>query len=519
MFGVETNSKARPDAQGPRSIRRVTRGLAGYAAAVALVGLANLIAHAAGRGFGNTNLVMLFLLSVLATGTAFGLAPALLAALLAGVSYNFFYLEPRYTFLIAHPGDLFTFSAFFAVALATGWLTGRARDQAQAAAERAEAVSAMLEASRALSTTSTPDEAAQVLASQIGAATGGAAVVLLPDENGLRLVAAPAGLAELSPPHAEAAREAWQAEGAAAAPEGADAGWRFQSLEGLHGRVGVIGLRSPTRNGEAHGLLTAFLRQGAVAIERAQLASAAAENQALRDADTLRSALLSSISHDFRTPLATVLGSATTLLDYGPELEPAVRRDLLKSIREGAERLNRYVGALLDMARLEGGALKPKHDWVDVREVIGSAVRRVQPRVGERKLRRDFARTVSMVSADATLLEQAVLNLIENAVAYTPDGSTIELAVYEDPRNVVMSVEDDGPGVPLDAQAEVFDRFRRARSVSDRTGGLGLGLSITKGFVEAMGGRVAVVSPLAEGRGSRFLISLPKAAETPSGLL
>lgn len=511
----------RPDDQGRGDAGRRVRRVMGFLSAGALVGAANMIALMAGRDLGNANLVMLFLLSVLAAGAGFGLGPAVFAALLAGVSYNFFHLEPRYTFLIARPGDLFAFSVFFAVALVTGWLTGRARDQARAAAERANVVTALLEANHALSATSTPDQAAQVLAAQIGAVTGGSAIVLLPSDEGLRLAAAPPGLEDLSSDNAEAAWTAWRLDADDLTLAGVEAAWSFQALEGSQGRVGVIGLRSPPapRRRQADSLLTAFLTQGAVAIERAQLAAAAAENQALRNADRLRSALLNSVSHDFRTPLASVLGSATTLLDYESDLKPAIRRDLLTSIRESAERLNRYVVALLDMARLEGGALKPENDWVDVREVIGSVVRRVKDRIGRRMLRRDFAPSISMVKADATLLEQAVLNLVENALAYTPDDSAIELAVYEDHRNVVMSVEDEGPGVPLEAQAEVFDRFRRARPVSDRTDGLGLGLSITKGFVEAMGGRVAVVSPIAEGRGSRFLISLPKTVETPRGLL
>ena len=510
-----------PDPRANDAPWRLPRRLGGYLGAVALVGLANLLAHASATVLPGGALVMLFLLGVLASGAAFGLGPALVAALLAGVTYNFFYLEPRFTFAIAQPADLFTFSVFFVVALATGWMSGRVRDQALSAARRAATVTTLLEASRALSAATTADDAAQVLASQISAATGGVAIVLLPSDEALRVAGAPRDLDRLAPASAEAAERTWTTGAPALAAEGQpDVGWDFQALDGLHGRVGVIGLRRPRAawGADEQELLLALLRQGAVALERAGLASAAAENQALREADRLRSSLLSSISHDFRTPLSTVLGSATTLLDYEAELKPAVRRDLLTSIRDDAHRLNRYVGALLDMARLEGGALQPKADWVDVRETVGSALNRVRERLGGRKVARAFAPDVSLVRTDATLLEQAVLNLLENAITHTPDGSAIEVAVFEDPRNVVISVEDEGAGVPQEAQEQVFDKFRRARGVSDRTGGLGLGLSITKGFVEALDGRVDLVSPAADGRGSRFLVSLPKAAETPGGL-
>ncbi|HET6971202.1 MAG TPA: DUF4118 domain-containing protein, partial [Phenylobacterium sp.] len=441
------------EAAGPQP--SLLRRLAGYSAGVALVGVANLVASAASASLHGGNLAMLFLLSVLATGVGFGMGPALTAALLAGVSYNFFFLEPRLSFWISRPADLFTFTVFFAVALATGGLAGRARDQARRADHRAESVTALLEASRALSASSSADEAAAVLASQIGAVTGGVAIVLLPAEDGLRLAGGASEPESLDACRSEAARRAWQTGEAAGDVGAGGAGWDFQPLQGLHGRVGVIGLRRPRTalDSEAQALLDAFLRQGAVALERALLASAAADNLALRDADRLRSALLSSISHDFRTPLSTVLGSATTLLDYEAELKPAVRRDLLKSIREDAQRLNRYVGALLDMARLEAGALQPKGDWVDVREVIGSALGRVQERLGRRTVKRDFARKLSLVRMDATLLEQAVLNLLENAISHTPDGSAIEIAAFEDSRHVVISVEDEGPGVPAEAHA------------------------------------------------------------------
>ena len=172
------------------------------------------------------------------------------------------------------------------------------------------------------------------------------------------------------------------------------------------------------------------------------------ENEALRRSDKLRAALLNSISHDLRTPLSTVLGSATTLIDYGETLKPKVRADLLISIREEAERLNRYVGNLLDMTRLEGGALKTRSEWTDVRDVLGAAIGRVERRLEQRKLTRDFPVELTSVETDPGLLEQAIVNILENAIAYSPDGSLIELATYEDRGNIVISIEDEGPGIP-----------------------------------------------------------------------
>jgi two-component system sensor histidine kinase KdpD len=198
--------------------------------------------------------------------------------------------------------------------------------------------------------------------------------------------------------------------------------------------------------------------------------------------------LLNSISHDLRTPLSTVLGSTTTMIEYGEGMPPATRADLLQSVREEAERLNRYVGNLLDMTRLEGGGLNIREDWIDVRDVLMAAAERVSRRLGKRHIERDFPADLPPVRLDPNLLEQAVVNILENAIAYSPDDTAIELAAYEDRNNVVISIEDE-------------------------TKGVGLGLSISKGFIEAMGGRIAAASPIHGDHGTRVLISLPKSPQ------
>ncbi|WP_256430066.1 sensor histidine kinase KdpD [Caulobacter sp. S45] len=499
-----------------------------YAAALGLVTLAGLVATAADRYMANANLAMIFLASVLVSGAAFGFGPGLLAAALAAVSYNFFFLEPRLSFRIGHAADLITFAVFFAVAMTTGLLTGRVRDQARQSSRRASIVASLLAASRRLSAVSTREEAAQALAEQASGAAAAAAVVLLPEAAEIRPAAASPNAADLSTAAMTAARWAWEK----GEPAGAGTGtlpqieWTFWPLQGLRARSGVAGIsakRGAMDAGEER-LLLALLDQGAVALERAELASATVEAETLRRSDQLRAALLNSISHDLRTPLSTVLGSATTLLDYGATLGPEVYRDLLESIREDAHRLNRYVGDLLDMTRLEGGGLNPHAEWTDVRDVLAAAIERVERRLGGRRLARDFPAELSLVKTDAGLLEQAVVNVLENAIAYSSDDTDIEVASYEDRGNVVVSIEDEGKGIPPDELARVFDKFRRLEEPSDRGKGIGLGLSISKGFVEAVGGRIAAASPIhgdaATGfRGTRVLISLPKHVPTHYELL
>jgi two-component system, OmpR family, sensor histidine kinase KdpD len=199
-------------------------------------------------------------------------------------------------------------------------------------------------------------------------------------------------------------------------------------------------------------------------------------------------------------------------------VESGVRRSWLTEFSK-AERLNRYVGDLLDMTRLEGGALVTRREWTDVRDILGAAVDQVRRRLGGRKVAWDFPDQVTLVMADASLLEQALVNILENAIVYSPEDTSIEVAAYEDRNNVVISIEDEGRGIPTAELERVFEKFRRMDEATDRGKGAGLGLAISKGFVEAMGGRIAAASPIHESRGTRILISLPKERATPIGLM
>jgi len=522
-------SAGAPDAEPKIEVEPAKRSLPwrGYVGAVVLAVAANALAFVIDRYSTGADLAMIFLASVLISGLAWGLRPALVAAVLSILTYNFFFLEPRFSFVIGHAADVFTFVIFIAVAAVTGWLTGRVRDQAQLSARRAAAVTALLAASRRLSTATTEAETAQALAEQASAAANGRAVVLLPRDGELVQVAGAPTTALLNAGAMAAARWAWEKGEPAGTGTGTlpQVGWIFRPLVGLRGRAGVAGVESPGQvDADEERLVAALLDQGAVVLERAELAAATVENEALRRSDKLRAALLNSISHDLSTPLATVMGSTTTLIDYGKTLKPEVRADLLISIREEAERLNRYVGDLLDMTRLEGGALKTKSEWADVRDILGAAISRVERRLETRKLTRDFPEELTLVQIDPGLLEQAIVNILENAIAYSPDGSLIEVAAYEDRANVVISIEDEGPGIPQADIERIFEKFRRLEEPSDRNRGdrhkgAGLGLSIAKGFIEAMNGRIAAASPLARGRGTRILISLPKTTKTHHLLL
>jgi len=513
-----------PEPKAPKDVRlNLAGGWRGYAVGVACVIAATGLALLLDRTFERVDLGVIYLTAVLAAGALYGLRPALAAATVAFLTYNFLFLQPKFSFAIGSPTDVLTLIVFWGVALTTGALAGRVREQARAAQRRASAVSALLAASQRLTGIGDRGEAARILAEQTAAAAGAGAVVLLPVENELTLTAGAPGKPELDAEAMAAARWAWEkgepaGHGTGTLPQ---ARWTFRPLQGVRDRAGVAGIEAAALSpgSDEEKLALALLDQGAVAVERADLAGQAVETETLRRTDRFRGALMNSVSHDLRTPLSTVLGASTTLIDLGDKLKPAVRADLLLSIREEAERLSRYVGDLLDMTRLEGGGLNIRSDWVDVRDVLNAAGKRVARRLGERKLTRDFPAQLSLVMVDQGLLEQALVNILENAIAYSPDGSTVELAAYEDRGAVVISIEDEGKGIPTAELERVFDKFRRMEEPSDRTKGAGLGLAIAKGFVEAMNGRIAAASPIQDGKGTRILISLPKAVVTHPSLL
>jgi two-component system sensor histidine kinase KdpD len=241
--------------------------------------------------------------------------------------------------------------------------------------------------------------------------------------------------------------------------------------------------------GDTDGLVDVLVDLGAAAIARARLSSVKAEMEAVRQAERLRTALLSSISHDFRTPLATIMASATSVLDYDEQLGPEVRRDLLQNIREEVERLNRFVSNLLNMTRLESGVLEVRTEPVQVREVVDRVVHRLEKRSGGRRLTPMIMDRDLQVRADPVLLEQALTNIAENAITYTP--AETEVTIWADTTDdaVVIDVSDEGEGVPAKDQAKIFEKFFRLGQ-QEAPQGAGLGLSIARGLVEAMSGQV-----------------------------
>jgi two-component system sensor histidine kinase KdpD len=277
--------------------------------------------------------------------------------------------------------------------------------------------------------------------------------------------------------------------------------------------LGVIGLLiapdAPPLDPERRRLLDALVDQSGVAIERANLETEIQDSRVSAEKEKLRGALLSSLSHDLRTPLAGIVGSVTSLLSYGTDFSAAARRDLLLTIQEEADRLNRFVANLLDMTRLESGAFALRRDWTEVADLVGSAVSRIKSRLTGRAIRLDIAPGLPLVRVDFVLLEQVLFNVLDNALKYAPAGSEIVIAARQEADTLAIDITDSGTGIPTADLERVFDKFYRVQGGDRQVAGTGLGLSICRGFVEAHGGTIVARSPVAGGHGTTIAIRLP----------
>jgi len=487
----------------------------GALAAAGSVAIAVGVGEALDRWLRLPNLSMIFLIAVLLSAARFGVRAAIVAAVLSFLAYDFFFVPPYYQFTIAEPEEFFALVIFLAVASLVGWLAGRARDQERLARASAQATGSLFEFSRKLSGAATLDDildTATVYAHKTLRARG--VVVLLPEDGELPLSAAWPPIDELDAGENGAARWAFDKSEPAGWKTGTLPNVRFQfrPLVTSRGVVGVCGFEPADRDAPIsptleHGL-NLILEQAAIAIDRALLVKDSVRTVALEENEKLRGTLLASLSHDLRTPLAAITGAVTTLRKFGDSMAVEQRADLLASIEEESARLTRFIANLLDMSRIEAGALRPKQDLIDVAEVIRAAIERAGKTFPGQPVTTSLARDLPYLRCDANLLEQVLFNLLDNAQKYGGGGRVIVHARPEG-ANVLVSVTDEGSGIrPADLE-RVFEKFYRGGKSDGRRAGTGLGLSISRGLVEAMGGKIWAESPAVRRRGTRIVISMP----------
>ncbi len=493
-----------------------------YLMSAALVAVATGLGMAIRQFLEVSSIAMVYLTAVLIAAIRFGLLPSLFASLVSVLAYNFFFLPPLYTFTIADPENVVVLFFFLIVALITSNITSRTRNQMLTARSRAKTTAELYSFSRKLAGIASLDDLLWATAYQIASMLRSRVVILLPEEGQITLRAGYPPEDQLSEGDLAAASWAWTNNRPAG--HGADtlpgAQWLFLPLRTARGTVGVLGVARDA----PHALLTpderrlvdALADQAGVAIERISLAAEIDQTRILHETERLRSALLTSISHDLRTPLASVLGALTSLRSYERHYDPETREELLRTAQEEAERLNRFVGNLLDITRLESGALEVKRDAVDLADIVGSTVRRAANILARHEVKIDLGPDLPMLRLDFVLFEQVLFNLLDNAAKYSPAGSTISIEATQSGGDVIIAVADEGIGIPAEDLERIFDKFYRVKASDRQRAGTGLGLAICRGFIEAHGGTITAANR-AGGVGAVFTVRLPveAAAQQP----
>nr|WP_246548373.1 sensor histidine kinase KdpD [Ancylobacter oerskovii] len=514
---VVTGDASETPAERPR--RRVQRprdvARAGLYAAGS-VGMAALIGTGIERVMHLPNVSLLFLMAVVVSAIRAGYGAAFMAAILSGLGYNFFFIPPLYTFTIASPHEVFAFVVFLLAALLAGGLASRVSEQARAARARAAALQSLYDFSRKLSGNAEADDVLWAAVSQLHESFNRPAVLLTPQNGTLSLAAVWPPDADLDVGDMSAARWAFEHREAAGRDTGTlpSSRWQFRPMTSPHGVVGILGLRwdGEPFDGAAEPMLAAIMDQTAIALDRARLAQESLAQAARLQGDSLRAALLSSISHDLRTPLATITGAVTSLRQLGDRMDAASRDDLLATIEEEGGRLSRFVSNLLDMTRIEAGTLEARRDWIDVGDVIRAAMERCARYFPQLAVEVSVAPDLPLMQGDSVLLGQVLFNLLDNAAKYAA-GEPVRIFARTEGGEIVISVTDAGKGIAPGDLDKVFEKFFRPGTPDGRPPGTGLGLSIARGFVDAMGGSIRAESPASRRRGTRMVLRFP----IPSG--
>lgn len=481
--------------------------LRGYLVSLGLTGLVTFVGWALLTAESLTNVGLLYLLPVMVGATRYGVRTGIVTGLASSLAYNFFFIPPTHAFTIQDPQNVITVLVLLGVAVVSSQLAARVREQALLARQSAAQNSALAGFSRLLTGISRREELGQVLCAEIGRLFAANTILLLPEASGLAVKAANPPEGRLDKQEEAAAR--WAFDNNRPAGRGSDtltaSEWLFQPVAAGGKALGVFGLAGPDARPAIRSdelpLLLSLLDQAGLALERIALVDEIAEIAQLKERDRLRAALLSSVSHDLRTPLTSILGTLAQI--HGAVGEA----DDIAAARSEAERLNRFVANLLDMARIEAGALSQATEPTDLADAVDHALRDMRRALAEHRVGIALPDDLPLLLVDPQLFHHCLINLFDNAAKYAPPRSTITVSARREGGALVVEVLDEGTGIPEGQERRIFDTFARIEG-SDRKGGTGLGLAIVKGFAEAMGLEVGATNR--RGRsGACFAISFP----------
>ena len=490
----------------------------GYGVAIGVVAVVTGLNALLQKSLGYQSLALVYLLSVVMLAMFVGRWPTLLAATLTALLWDFLFVPPVFTFRISDTTDLMLFLTYFVVALAMGHLAARLRAEQTAERRREQRATALYLLTRELANATDFTDLLAIIVREVGKTFQADVALSLPDEavtNGLtRYFASTWALSEKEEGVADWAFRRQQPAG-----RGTDT---LPSAEGLHlpllvtdriGGVLSLRFRDPAELDSAQrDLLDAFVRQIALVLDRQRLRATVQEAKLLAESERLSKALLNSISHELRTPIAAIASASSGLAELADQDKPELRRALTGEIRTAATRLNRLVGNLLDMTRLESGHMKLRLEWCDLADLVGVALRQLERELARHPVTNNLPRDLPLVKIDFVLMEQVLVNLLLNAALHTPPGTRVQISAEAGPQEIALTVADNGPGLPPESLPHLFDKFYRAPGAA--AGGSGLGLSIVKGFVDAHGGQVSAQNR--PGGGAEFTVRLPLKEAPPS---
>jgi len=491
--------------------KRTPFGLRGYAASLVLVAIVTMVCELFRPVLEPTNIAMFYLLAVVVAAVRLGRKPAIVTSLLGVLAFDFFFIPPRLTFAVTDSQYLITFVALFTVGIVISTLVTRARERAEAMRVRELQTASLYYLSRDLAAVAEIDIVMKAVVRNVEEALNARVVLLLPEGEHLDVMAASEGVTLDTKEQAVAD---WAFRNRHASGHGTDtlvsSEFIFLPLQTTASVLGVMGVHMEHEidylSTENRRLLDAFATQTAMAMERIRFSQQAEHAQILQARENLERALLNSISHDLRTPLASVTGVLSSLKEGGTHLSENARAELLETACGEAERLNRFVGNLLDMTRIEAGAVRLNTEECDVQDLVGCALTALELRIGKREVSFRMLPVMPLVPMDMVLMIQVLVNLLENSLKYSPPETPIEIVATTDSSWLIIEVADRGAGIPEQDLKRIFDKFYRI-PVPEGAGGTGLGLSICKGIVEAHGGRIRAENRA--GGGLNIQIRLP----------
>ena len=505
------NSETQPSFKQSERLWQPHRPWRRYLWGIALVAAATGVSALVAPFISPTNLVVLYLLSVVIAAIFLGRGPAILASILSVGLFDFFFVPPHLTLAVTDTEYILTFFGLLAVSLVISYLTAQVREQAEAAQRREAQTAALYELGHDLTATVGLEAVAKTIISHISQTFSREVAIFLPEGDQLRLYTASPGLVVTEN---ELAVATWTFEHGQLAGRGTDtlpdASMHYQPLKTTSGVIGVLGVKPASPNSymspDQRRTLDTFVNQVALAIEGARLAEQARQTELLEATEKLQTALLNSISHDLRTPLVSITGALSSLEEASPALDEEVQRSLIGTAREEAERLNRLVGNLLDITRLEAGAMILHRETCDVQELIGSSLEQIGIPLKNRQVKVEIPAKLSLVSLDFVLFSRVLVNVIDNALKFSPPEKPIEIKARLSNQTLEIAVADRGEGIPSEDLERIFDKFYRVQR-PDNVSGTGLGLSISKGIVEAHGGSIRAENR--RGGGAIITVQLP----------